>query len=48
MGRECASTIDSNSFYVCAMHRVGKYLCDADADMTNRYAAPPGPTSTEC
>jgi len=26
----------------------GKYLCDADADVKNRYAAPPGPTSTEC
>lgn len=28
---------------------LGKYLCDAEvADVKNRYAAPPGPTSTEC
>lgn len=28
----------------------GKYLCEAEASalQNNRYAAPPGPTSTEC
>ena len=38
-----------HQLFLFFFHRLGKYLCEAEAaDVKNRYAAPPGPTSTEC